>query len=262
MECGAVLEIGKLMIPWHNMADGKKSKSKSSSRKAIYLALKIGAVVKDTECFVLQNGTPTVRFPDTVIFENVAPGFVCTIEIYGLDLAEKEKIKHLRYDAAFTLWGSLQLRQADMTGKLQNRSIRLAQKAPRGYQMFGTMEMKLSGAIPAFCETIREGFLNMWTEHDGPDWKHLWVILKNGKLKGGKDPRFESKNSVFQIEITNGLKISESTRRRANSFQLRDFNGRTILAAHSKDEMQDWIKTIRKHKDSLKRYHSQRVSHV
>ena len=249
-ECGAVLEIGQLMIPW--VATDNKKKSKSSARKAIYLVMKIGSVVKDTECFVLHNNTPTVRFLDTIMFENVAPGFICTIEIYGMDLGEKEKIKHLRYDAAFTLWGKVQLRQEDMTGKLQNRSIALAQKAPRGYQMFGTIEMKLSGAIPAFCEIIREGFLHMWTEHDGPDWKHMWVILKNGKLKGGKDPRF-GKNSVFEIEITNGLKISESTRKRPNSFQLRDYNGRTILAAHSKDEMQDWIKTIRKHKDSLKR---------
>ena len=147
-----------------------------------------------------------------------------------------------------------------MTGKLQNRSLQIGQRAPRIPKLFGTIEMKLSGAIPVFCDIIKEGFLNMWTEEDGPQWKMLWVILKNGRLRGGKDPRFTSKTANFQIEITNGLKISESTRKRPNSFQLRDFSGRTILAASSKDEMTEWIKTIRKHKEYLKRfvaYHSQ-----
>ena len=57
----------------------------------------------------------------------------------------------------------------------------------------------------------------------------------------------------IKIEITGDLKISESTRRRPNSFQLRDFNGRTILAAQSREEMNDWIHEIRKHKSNLKK---------
>ena len=195
-----------------------------------------------------------IRLNDLLRFENVAPGFICTIQVYGLDLPEKEKIKYLRHDAGFELWASLKLRQEDMTGKLQNRSLQIGQRAPRIPKLFGTIEMKLSGAIPVFCDIIKEGFLNMWTEEDGPQWKMLWVILKNGRLRGGKDPRFTSKTANFQIEITNGLKISESTRKRPNSFQLRDFSGRTILAASSKDEMTEWIKTVRKHKEFLKRF--------
>ena len=199
------------------------------------------------------NLVTEIRLNDLLRFDNVAPGFICTIQVYGLDLPEKEKIKYLRHDAGFELWASLKLKQEDMTGKLQNRSLQIGQRAPRIPKLFGTIEMKLSGAIPVFCDIIKEGFLNMWTEEDGPQWKMLWVILKNGRLRGGKDPRFTSKTANFQIEITNGLKISESTRKRPNSFQLRDFSGRTILAASSKDEMTEWIKTIRKHKEYLKR---------
>ena len=81
----------------------------------------------------------------------------------------------------------------------------------------------------------------------------LWVQLKNGKLRGSRDPAGRGPN-VFQIELTSGLKIQESTRRRPNSFQLRDFNGRTILSASSKEEMSEWMRTIRKHKEYLKRW--------
>ena len=81
----------------------------------------------------------------------------------------------------------------------------------------------------------------------------LWVQLKNGKLRGSRDPAGRGLN-VFQIELTSGLKIQESTRRRPNSFQLRDFNGRTILSAASKEEMSEWMRTIRKHKEYLKRW--------
>jgi hypothetical protein len=252
-ECGALLEMGQIVIPFNKGDPGSKKKSKSI-RKAMYVTARVGSTIKDSECFIVNNTVTEIRLNDLLRFDNVAPGFICTIQVYGLDLPEKEKIKYLRHDAGFELWASVKLKQEDMTGKLQNRSLQIGQRAPRIPKLFGTIEMKLSGAIPVFCDIIKEGFLNMWTEEDGPQWKMLWVILKNGRLRGGKDPRFTSKTANFQVEITNGLKISESTRKRPNSFQLRDFSGRTILAASSKDEMSDWIKTIRKHKEYLKRW--------
>ena len=49
-----------------------------------------------------------VRFPNRLKFSNCAPGFVATIHVWGLDLPEKEKMKHLRYDAGFEIWASCQ----------------------------------------------------------------------------------------------------------------------------------------------------------
>ena len=103
------------------------------------------------------NLVTEIRLNDLLRFDNVAPGFICTIQVYGLDLPEKEKIKYLRHDAGFELWASLKLKQEDMTGKLQNRSLQIGQRAPRIPKLFGTIEMKLSGAIPVFCDIIKEG---------------------------------------------------------------------------------------------------------
>lgn len=138
-----------------------------------------------------------------------------------------------------------------MTGKLQNRRLKMTTRAPK--TLVGRMELKLMGAIPTFCEVIHEGFLNLWTETNGPEWRMLWVQLKNGKLRGSRDPAGRAQ-SVFQIEVTSALKIQESTRRRPNSFQLRDFSGRTILAASTKEEMSEWMRVIRRHKEHLKKW--------
>ena len=172
--------------------------------------------------------------------------------MWGLNLPEKEKMKHLRYDAGFESWGQFQLRQEDTTdGKLKQRKLRLTTRAPP--TLTGHIELKIMGAVPSFCEVIQEGFLNLWTETNGPEWRMLWVQLKNGKLRGSRDPAGRGPN-VFQIELSADLKIQESTRRRPNSFQLRDFNGRTILAAGNKEDMTDWMRTIRRHKEHLKRW--------
>ena len=51
----------------------------------------------------------------------------------------------------------------------------------------------------------------MWTEEDGPEWRMLWVILKNGKLKGGKDPRNREQNFILKqtyVKYANIFKIS------------------------------------------------------
>ena len=63
---------------------------------------------KKSELFVIDNDSVEVRFPDRLKFSNCAPGFVATIHVWGLDLPEKEKMKHLRYDAGFEIWASCQ----------------------------------------------------------------------------------------------------------------------------------------------------------
>ena len=81
-------------------------------------------------------------------------------KVWGLNLPEKEKIKHLRYDVGFESWGSCQLRQSDMNGKLSQHKLRLTSRAPPTLQ--GQIDMKVMGAIPCFCDVVHEGFLNLW----------------------------------------------------------------------------------------------------
>lgn len=53
-ECGAVLEIGQIVIPFNKDDSGSKKKSKSI-RKAMYVTAKIGSNIKDSECFIVNN---------------------------------------------------------------------------------------------------------------------------------------------------------------------------------------------------------------
>ena len=101
-------------------------------------------------------------------------------------------------------------------------------------------------------KNIQEGFLNLWCD-ERSQWDFVYVKLRNGKLYGYDPSVGKSKGEIFSLELTGDLKISESSKKRANSFQLRDFQGRTILAATSKQEMMDWIAQLRKHKNHLKR---------
>lgn len=246
VECGALLEFSHMSIPF------TPRPSKKKTRRAVYITIQCGASLIESELFVITNDSIEVRFPDKLKLDNVAPNFVVFVQVWGLNLPVKEKMKHLRYDAGFESWGQCQLRQDDTTdGKLKQRRLRLTTRAPP--TLTGHIELKVMGAVPCFCEVIHEGFLNLWTETNGPEWRMLWVQLKNGKLRGSRDPAGRGAH-VFQIELSSDLKIQESTRRRPNSFQLRDFNGRTILAAGSKDDMGEWMRTIRRHKEHLKRW--------
>ena len=53
-ECGALLEIGQIVIPFNKDDPGSKKKSKSI-RKAMYVTAKIGSNIKDSECFIVNN---------------------------------------------------------------------------------------------------------------------------------------------------------------------------------------------------------------
>ena len=165
---------------------------------------------------------------------------------------EKAKLKALDPKTKFALWGKTCLTSSDMTKTTQIKNMSLTPHTPRFHAPSGKIEFKLTSAIPTFCDVLKEGFLHVWMEEDGV-WKFVYVKLKNGKLYGYDPSDGKNKTEKLSVEITGELKISESSKRRANSFQLRDFNGRTILAATSKEDMNDWMQLLRKHKRHLKR---------
>ena len=79
----------------------------------------------------------------------------------------------------------------------------------------------MAGAIPVLCETVYEGFLNVLAEHETrpPEWILVWVTLKNSHLKAFKDPRTQTE-TLFDIEVTGELNISQVFKGRQHSFQV------------------------------------------
>jgi len=102
-----------------------------------------------------------------------------------------------------------------------------------------------------FTISFNLGFVHLWQEEKS-SWQLVWACLKNGKIKCQIDPRSKSQ-IIFELEISGGIKITEAARRRANSFQLRDRFGKTIMAAPGKEDMAEWIHQIRTHKTHLRR---------
>ena len=99
---------------------------------------------------------------------------------------------------------------------------------------------------------IHEGFVHLWQEEKS-NWQLVWTCLRNGSIRCQVDPRSKS-NVILEVEITGGLRIAEAARRRANSFQIRDAAGKTIMAAPTRDDMAEWIMQIKKHKMHLRRW--------
>ena len=163
----------------------------------------------------------------------------------------------------------------DMTGRLKFHSAQLTTMAPSLPRFYGTMSGKLCGHIFVLSDTVYEGFLNVWTAADddtigsmgSPQWRLVWVTLQNGhfkvslefktknqhnNLKGFDDPRTQS-TVLFDIEVTGELNIRPLVNGRRYSFDLRDFSGRTVLAANCQADMDKAISVLKTHKHHLKR---------
>ena len=66
-ECGALLEMGQIVIPFNKGDPGSKKKSKSI-RKAMYVTARVGSTIKDSECFIVNNtGNLSVKLNLTLI---------------------------------------------------------------------------------------------------------------------------------------------------------------------------------------------------
>lgn len=247
-ECGAIVELGHIRIPFSNVVNKKKK----AIRRAIYIIARIGHQVQDSELYTFGREVTELVISNKLTFKNVDPKFELQVELFGMELPEKEKLKAINPDAKFTLWAKIVLTNLDMINSTQSKPIQISPNAPKVHPLYGKIDLKLSGAIPTFCDVLKEGFLHLWTEGDAHLWQFIYVKLQKGHLYGF-DPSIGKHKKLISVEITGELKISESSKRRKNSFQLRDFNGRTILAASSKVDMDDWMQLLRKHKRDLKR---------
>ena len=90
-----------------------------------------------------------------LVFQNVAPNFELSIEVYGLELPEKEKLKNINPDQKFFLWGSLKLGQEDMTNQTMRKNLRVTPHAPKVHALAAKFDLKLAGAVPALCDVLK-----------------------------------------------------------------------------------------------------------
>ena len=146
-----------------------------------------------------------------------------------------------------------------MTGRLKFHTVQLTTLAPSVPRFYGTLSGKLCGQVSVLSDSIYEGFLNVWTAVDetigslsNPQWRLVWVTLQNGHFKGFDDPRTQS-TLLFDIEVTGELNIRPMVSGRRFSFDLRDFSGRTVLAANCQADMDRAIEMLKTHKHHLKR---------
>ena len=248
-ECGAILELDRIRIPFGTI-DGKKRKP---FRRAIYVVCRVGDQVRDSELYTFGKECSEVSVSNKIVFSDVDPAFQLSLELYGMELPDKERLKGIDPNGKFVLWARVTLTAQEMDKKIQRKRLEVRPNAPRAQGLTGYIHFRMVSAIPVFCDVAREGFLNFWAEEGEHLWRFIYVKLRDGKLTGYDPSGIDKKKKIIEIEITGQLKISESSKKRANSFQLRDFNGRTILAASTKEEMHHWMATLRKHKAHLKK---------
>ena len=174
------------------------------------------------------------------------------VDLYGMELPEKEK-KGLSPESKFVHWARCKLSGRDATNKTSWVTLTVLPNAPKYPSFTGKITLRLATAVPALCQVFKEGYLNLWNEGVDNSWKFIFVRLKNGKLRGFDPTKGDKKcNDLVQIDVTSHLKLSESSRKRQFSFQLRDFDGRTVFAATSKEDMLAWMEAIRVHRRHLK----------
>ena len=73
----------------------------------------------------------------------------------------KEKLKTIDPKAKFILWAKIVLGGKDMTNSTQRKNLQVSPSAPKLHNFYGAIDFKLSGAIPALCEVVKEGFLQI-----------------------------------------------------------------------------------------------------
>ena len=78
------------------------------------------------------------------------------------------------------------------------------------------------------------------------------IYNPNNSIKGFDDPRTQT-TVLFDIEVTGELNIRPLVNGRRYSFDLRDFSGRTVLAANCQADMDKAISVLKTHKHHLKR---------
>ena len=245
MECGALLELDGIRIPF---AEGDKKKK---FRRAIFIVARVGHKVESSELLTFGQGVTEIVIPNKLRFTDVSPAFKLCVEIYGMELPEKEKLKGIDPNAKFTIWGTLNLSAKDMINASCRKNYEISYNAPTLPVIFGMIDIRLCGAVPALCDTIQEGYLSIWQENETRLWNMFFVKIRNGKihLYDGKDKKYLS-----QIDFSDDIKVCESTRQRDHSFQIRYQNQRTVFAASCGEEMQQWIRSIRRHKEHLKEW--------
>ncbi|CAG5098993.1 Oidioi.mRNA.OKI2018_I69.XSR.g16154.t1.cds [Oikopleura dioica] len=246
-ECGAELELSAMRVPFV-----MHEKKKKTYRKAIYAVARLGHQVKESELYIFTKETTEVVITNMLSFSNVSPDFELVVDLYGMELPEKEK-KGLSPETKFIHWARCKLSGRDATNRTSWATLTVLPNAPKYPSFTGKITLRLASAVPTLCQVFKEGYLHLWNEGVDNSWKFIFVRLKNGKLRAFDPTKGEKKcNDLVQIDVTSQLKISESSRKRQFSFQLRDFDGRTVFAATSKDEMLAWMEAIRVHRRHLK----------
>jgi len=246
-ECGAEVELSAMRVPFV-----MHEKKKKNYRKAIYAVARVGHQIKASELYIFTKETQEVVITNILSFSNVSPDFEMMVDFYGMELPEKEK-KGLSPEAKFVHWARCKLSGRDATNKTSWVTLTILPNVPKYPSFTGKITLRLASAVPALCQSFKEGYLHLWNEGVDNSWKFIFVRLKNGKLRGFDPTKGDKKcNDLVQIDITSHLKLSESSRKRQFSFQLRDFDGRTVFAATSKEDMLSWMEAIKVHRRHLK----------
>ena len=120
----------------------------------------LGRQVKDTELYTFNRDVAEVIMGETtggnkLVFRNVAPNFELFIDVYGLELPEKEKLKNINPDQTFALWGKLRLTADDMNNQTTRKSLELTPYAPKVHALAAKIDLRLAGAVPALCDVLK-----------------------------------------------------------------------------------------------------------
>ena len=111
--------------------------------------------MQDTELYTFNREVSEVIMGNKLVFQNVAPNFELSIEVYGLELPEKEKLKNINPDQKFSLWGSLKVGQEDMTNQTMRKNLRVTPHAPKVHALTAKFDLRLAGAVPALCDVLK-----------------------------------------------------------------------------------------------------------
>ena len=171
------MELDNIKIPFAELE--KKTKK---FRRAAFVTARIGHRVESSEILTFGNNVTQINFPNKLTFENVPSDFVMHIEIHGIELSEKEKLKSIDPNAKFTLWGRLQLGAKDITNSTSRKNYEISKHAPQLPVIFGIIDLRLCGAVPVLCDTIQEGVLEIWNA-ESRTWNRTFAALRNGKLR-------------------------------------------------------------------------------
>lgn len=245
-ECGALIQLDKLKLYFG------ANESKKKFRRAIYITGRIGHKVEQTDLFIFTEDFQEISIPNTLNFKNIDQAFELHLDIFGLEIPVKSKLKDIDPNSTFNHWGALTLNNADLGKSGRQKNYRVCSGAPKLPILFGLIDLRISGVVPSLCDKLKQGALDIFIENGSTrSWEMVNLKLQSGKLT---IESFDRRTKIGHILITTDLKVTESTNQRKFTFQIRSNSQRTIFGTASDEEMNSWIQQIRKHKENLKKW--------